>query len=63
MPAGEFTLRAFKGYTDRIKRITLLDNKKAVEWKQTEEGLRISHIQRPSDAFPVYVLQVEMQAE
>lgn len=63
VPAGEFTLRAFKGYTDRIKRITLLDNKKTVEWKPTEEGLRICHIRRSSDAFPVYVLQVEMQAE
>ena len=46
VPAGEFTLRAFKGYTDRIKRITLLDNKKTVEWKPTEEGLRICHIRR-----------------
>lgn len=63
VPAGEFTLRAFKGYTDRIKRITLLDNKKTVEWKPTEEGLRICHIRRSSDVFPVYVLQVEMQAE
>lgn len=63
VPAGEFTLRAFKGYTDRIKRITLLDNKKTVEWKPTEEGLRICHIRRSSDAFPVYVLQVEIQAE
>ena len=51
VPAGEFTPASFKA-TDRIKRITLLDNKKTVEWKPTEEGLRICHIRRSSDAFP-----------
>ena len=58
-PFEKGTLFLFCGRrSDRIKRITLLDNKKTVEWKPTEEGLRICHIRRSSDAFPVYVLRL-----
>ena len=64
VPAGEFTLRAFKGYTDRIKRITLLEQQENRRMEaDRKKDYEFCHIRRSSDAFPVYVLQVEMQAE
>lgn len=55
----DFVLRSFKN-AGQIRKVTLLENHRQVEWKLTEEGLQIRQLVRPAKSFPVYVLKVEM---
>jgi len=60
VPETSYTLRSFSAEKDRIKRVTLLESRKKVDWTLDNDGLRINNIRRSAkDAFPVYVLKVE----
>ncbi len=57
---ASYTLRSFSAKTDRIKRVTLLDTGKKVDWDLGDNGLSINNIRRSDkNASPVYVLKVE----
>lgn len=60
VPENSFVLRSFQG-VEGIKRVTLLENHQKVNWKITGEGLQILNIDRPEEAFPVYVLKIQLQ--
>ena len=54
------TLHSFSPEVDKIRKVTLLDNHKNVDWELDGDGLKISNIHRSTkDVFPVYVLKVE----
>lgn len=56
-----FLIRSFRPGKSKVTRVTLLKNGKKVSWEQKTEGLCIRNIQRPKDAFPVYVLKIELE--
>ncbi len=56
---ASYTLRSFSSKTDKIRKVTLMENKKKVDWRLTEKGLYISNLHRTPEDFPVYVLKVE----
>lgn len=57
---ASYTLHSFSPATDRIKRVTLLENGRKVDWTLTDEGLRIGRLHRSSKhTLPVYVLKIE----
>lgn len=57
---ASYTLRSFSSEKDKIRKVTLLENHKKVDWELDDDGLKISNIHRSTkDSFPVYVLKVE----
>lgn len=56
---ASYTLRSFSSETDKIRQVTLMENKKKVDWRLTEKGLHINNLPRTPKDFPVYVLKVE----
>lgn len=55
-----YTLRSFSPEKDKIRKVTLLENRKKVDWKLDGEGLHITNMHRSDkNYFPVYVLKVE----
>ena len=57
---ASYTLRSFSSEKDKIRKVTLLENHKKVDWELDDDGLKIRNIHRSAkDSFPVYVLKVE----
>ncbi len=57
---ASYTLHSFSSGVDKIRKVTLLENHKKVDWELDDDGLKISNIHRSAkDSFPVYVLKVE----
>ncbi len=55
----KYTVASIKP-TDKIKKVSLLENGKKVSWKQTAAGLEITVPERDAKKLPVYVLKAEL---